>query len=65
MTKIILALQSRTFWTIVVMFLVGGINGVSNLIPSGLETPIMGILALLATYFKVSPSQDYNPPASA
>lgn len=60
MNKIILALQSRTFWTIVGMFLIGGVNAIASFIPPSLETPIMGGLALLATYFHINPSQKYT-----
>ena len=59
MNKLTLALKSRTTWTIVVMFLVGGVNAVASFIPAGLETPVLGALALLAVYFKVNPSQPY------
>ena len=59
MNKLTLALKSRTTWTIVVMFLVGGVNAVASFIPAGFETPILGALALLAVYFKVNPSQPY------
>lgn len=60
MNKIILALKSRTVWTVIVMFLIGGVNAVASFIPAGLETPVMGALALLAAYFKVTPSQNYT-----
>jgi hypothetical protein len=52
-------LKSRTFWTIVAMFIIGGVNAISQLIPENLQALIMGILALLATYFKINPSQKY------
>lgn len=52
--------KSRTFWTILVMFIVGGTNAIVSFIPTGLETPVMGLLGLLATYFHVNPSQSYG-----
>ena len=60
MTKIMLALKSRTFWTVVVMLIV-------NLIPhlpvsQPLKDLINSILTLLAVYFHVNPSQNYSVP---
>ncbi len=56
-------LKSRTVWTVVVMFIVGGTNAVASFIPAGWETPIMGVLTILAGYFHVNPSQTYNSPS--
>ena len=53
-------LRSRTFWTIAVMFLVGGVEGIAQFIPDSFEPVILGGLGLLATYFKLNPSQDYK-----
>lgn len=60
MNKITQALQSRTFWTLVVMFLIGGVQAITAVIPAGWETPIMGVLGILAAYFHVNPSQNYD-----
>jgi hypothetical protein len=59
MASLKLALTSRTVWTVVLMFVIGGTNAIAGVIPAGWETPIMGILAIAAAYFKVSPSQTY------
>ena len=59
MASLKLALTSRTVWTVAVMFIVGGTNAIAGIIPAGWETPLMGVLGLLAAYFKVSPSQNY------
>jgi hypothetical protein len=61
MSKFALALRSRTFWTVVVML-------VFNLIPhlpvdQSVKDLVNGILTLLAAYFHVNPSQNYNAPA--
>ena len=58
MSKIELALRSRTFWTAVVML-------VLNLIPHApvsqdLKDLINGALTLLITYFHLNPSQNYT-----
>lgn len=60
MQKIWLALTSRTFWTIVVMFVINGFAGIHDVIPPALVLPINTFLGLLATYFKVNPSQNYK-----
>lgn len=57
MTKI---LKSRTVWTIALMFVIGGTEAIAQFIPDNIETLILGGLALLATYFKIHPSQDYT-----
>lgn len=52
--------KSRTFWTIVVMFLTGGVNAIVEFIPSEIQAVVMAGLAALASYFHVNPSQRYN-----
>jgi hypothetical protein len=59
MSNIILILKSRTFWTVVAMFVIGGTNAVSSFIPTGLEPVVMLVLGGLATYFHINPSQNY------
>ena len=59
-TKITQALMSRTTWVLILMFVVGGFEAVQNLIPADIYKPIFGVLTMLAIYFKVNPSQDYN-----
>lgn len=59
MATILKILSSRTFWTIVLMFLLGGVQAVSKVVPAGFETPVMAFLGILATYFHVTPSQVY------
>jgi len=57
-------LKSRTFWTIVAMFVVGGGNAIVPMIPADLQALVMLVLSGLATYFHVSPSQTYNTPTA-
>ena len=52
--------KSRTVWTIVLMFVIGGVDGISGFIPAQLMPYIQGVLALLAMHFKINPSQDYD-----
>lgn len=59
MERLTKALRSRTTWTIIVMFIIGGVEAVTQFIPDTIETPLLGVLGLLAVYFKLNPSQDY------
>jgi hypothetical protein len=60
MSKFALAFRSRTFWTVVVMVLVNIIPGLP--IDQPTKDLITTVLGLVATYFHVNPSQNYNPP---
>ena len=53
------ALKSRTVWTVAIMFLIGGTEAIAGLVPDSYTSPILFVLGLLATYFKLRPSQDY------
>lgn len=55
-------LKSRTVWTIIFMFLVGGINAIVPILPPDIQSTVMGLLAAAAIYFKTNPSQNYAPP---
>lgn len=57
--KIQLALGSRTFWTIAFMFVVNTVHANSGLIPVHALDVINPILGFMATYFHVTPSQNY------
>jgi len=46
-------LTSKTFWTVVLMFLIGGFGAVSSSLGS-FATPILGILGIAATFFHIS-----------
>lgn len=59
MEFILKTIKSRTFWTIVVMFVIGGVQAVEPIMPNGLYLLISSVLASLATYFKLNPSQRY------
>lgn len=53
-------LKSRTVWAIVAMFVIGGTEAVSGFISPIMLPYVQGALGLLATYFKLNPSQEYN-----
>ena len=46
--------RSRTFWSIIAMFLVGGVQAISSVVPAPVETIIMFILGFAATTFHLS-----------
>lgn len=58
--KVLKAVKSRTVWVILAMVLVNGVPSIEHLIPASYQPVVNAILGLLATYFKVSPSQSYG-----
>ena len=60
MEKVKLALKSRTVWTIIVLFVINGVEGIKGYIPVDWLPLINGLLSIAAIYFKVKPSQRYE-----
>ena len=58
--KFILALKSRTTWTIVALFVIGGVQNITSFIPESIMPIVQSILGLLAVYFKVNTNTDYR-----
>lgn len=54
---------SRTVWTIVAMFVIGGVNNVASFVPAADLVYVNLGLSALAMYFHINPSQDYTPKA--
>lgn len=54
MEKLSVAFRSRTTWTVVLMFVLAGFEGVRAFIPVELQTYVFGALGMLATYFRVN-----------
>lgn len=50
---------SRTIWTIVLMFFIGGVQELKSFFTPEAFIAIQGGLSVLATYFKLFPSQSY------
>lgn len=44
-------LKSRTFWTLIAMFIVGGGNALLPIIPPAYQALAEGLLGILAAYF--------------
>jgi hypothetical protein len=55
-------LKSRTVWTVFLMFVVGGVNAITQFLPPEIQSTAMAVLSGLAVYFHTNPSQTYNPP---
>lgn len=55
-------LKSRTIWTLAAMFVIGGLNALVPVVPAGLQTFIVFLLAVLASYFHINPTTTYNLP---
>jgi len=58
--KFLKLFQSRTFWTIIVMFIINGFAGIRMLLPPGWLPVIDGILSVLALYFHANPRVNFN-----
>ena len=58
MFKILTALKSRTAWTVALMFVIGGVDGVRELIPADMLPVVEGVLGLAAVYFRVNRRAD-------
>jgi len=51
--------KSRTVWTVLIMFVLGGVQAIEQSFTPELFLFIQGSLTFLAGYFKVNPSQNY------
>lgn len=49
------AIQSRTVWTIAVMFVIGGVQALESVMSPETFVVVQGALSLLAAYFRVNP----------
>ncbi len=58
--KIIKIGKSRTVITIIVLFVINGIGGVKDWIPSDYLPAIDALLALAAIYFRITPRQKFS-----
>jgi len=60
MKKLKQILKSRTFWTIVALFIINGVSAIHSSIPANLAPIVDGVLGILAVYFHINPSQNYR-----
>lgn len=56
--KFIVALKSRTTWTIVILFLINGVSGIRELLPGNWLPIVDAVLSLAAVYFRVNRKAD-------
>lgn len=61
MSKWTQVIQSKTFWTVVVMFGTYTINAYGHFLSPELITLITGLLSAVAVYFKINSSTVYTP----
>lgn len=54
------ALTSRTFYTLVFLFIFNGWNAIAGEVNPQAAIVVNGLLSLVATYFKLNPSQPYG-----
>lgn len=52
--------KSRTFYTVLAMFVVGGLNAIVPVLPADVQAIAMAVLGVAATYFHTNPSQNYT-----
>ena len=52
--------RSRTMWTILIMFIIAGFEGVRDIIPVAFQTPLFGLLGLLTAYFRMDAKVDFK-----
>ena len=55
-----LAVKSKTVWSAVALFLVGGLGALDSFLPAGYKPAVETVLAVLVVAFKLKPSQDYK-----
>jgi hypothetical protein len=58
-TQLLKILKSRTVWTVIFTFIFNGFAAISGTLPAEVVTTVNLILGVIATYFKMSPSQKY------
>jgi len=58
MERLLKILKSRTVWTIVILFVINGVEGIREFIPADALPLIDGVLSILAVYFRIKPKQD-------
>ena len=53
-------LKSRTVWTLIILFVINGIEPIRESIPGNLLPVIDGVLGILGIYFRVRPKQKFE-----
>ena len=58
--KIPNTLRSRTVLAVILLFVIGGIQAISDFLPQSIYLLVEGILSLFAIYFRVKPRVNFN-----
>ncbi len=58
--KLIQSLGSRTVWSVIVLFIVNGFEGIREFLPTGFLPYIDGILGMLIVYFRANPKVKFE-----
>lgn len=56
---VVRALKSKTNWIVAVTFVYSGLGGIKEMLPEQAQLVVSGVLAALAIWFKMNPSQEY------
>lgn len=54
MEQIIKALKSRTVWTVVLLFVINGVEGIKDVLSTEAYTGLNALFTALAVYFRVN-----------
>lgn len=54
-------LKSRTFYTIIAMFVIGGLNAITQVLPPDVQTTAMAVLTVVASYFHLQTGRGDSP----
>jgi hypothetical protein len=60
MNKLLLATNSRTIWTVILLVLVATIPLAKELIPQPFYDMVLAALGVITGYFHLNPSQNYQ-----
>lgn len=60
MNKVLNVLKSRTVITIIVLFVINGVGGIHDLIPSAYLPVIDFVLSSAAIYFRINTKVNFN-----
>lgn len=62
MEKLSRLLKSRGFWTVIILGVINTVPQLKGLVSDGVLDIINTVLVILASYFKLNPSQNLNTP---
>ncbi|KKN17883.1 hypothetical protein LCGC14_0961420 [marine sediment metagenome] len=57
--KLLGILKSRQMWTVLLLFVINGVDGIRELISPSFLTLLDSVLGFLVIYFRVKPKQEF------